>query len=157
MRLTSPAFTDGERIPKRYTEDGENVSPPLRWMDAPEKTREFALIVDDPDAPREHPWVHWVMYGVPGDEHELHERVPRREELSELNGAQQGVNSWTKNNIGYRGPAPPPGHGTHHYRFHLYALDRRMAYSGGLTKDALLKAMEGHILAEAELVGTYER
>jgi Raf kinase inhibitor-like YbhB/YbcL family protein len=157
MRLTSPAFEDGATLPKKYTEDGQNISPPLKWTQVPPGTREFALIADDPDAPREHPWVHWVLYGIPGEARELREAVPRRETLDDPPGAMHGLNSWPQNNVGYRGPAPPKGHGTHHYHFHLYALSRPLALSSGLSKDALLRAIEDRILGEADLMATYER
>lgn len=157
MRLTSPAFEDGARIPKKYCEDGENISPPLVLEEVPAKAQSVAIIMDDPDAPREDPWVHWVLYNAPADVRKLPEAIPRREEISQPFPALQGMNNWPKHNIGYRGPAPPKGHGTHHYRFHAYALDHELPLSGGLVKDALLRAMGGHVLAEAVLVGTYER
>jgi Raf kinase inhibitor-like YbhB/YbcL family protein len=157
MRLRSPAFDDGHAIPKKYTEDGENISPPLSWSQPPGGVAEYALIVDDPDAPTEHPWVHWVVLGSPGNADGLPERVPREPTLREPPGARQGMNSWRHNSVGYRGPAPPPGHGTHHYCFKLYALDQPLNLAGGVEKGAVLKAMEGHVLATAELIGTYER
>lgn len=153
--LRSDAFADGEAIPRQYTEDGEDVSPPLTWSGLPEGTKELALIVDDPDAPRAEPWVHWVLYKVPGDVGTLTEDLPRDPSLNLPPGAMQGKNSWGAD--GYRGPAPPRGHGTHHYHFHLYALDAPLAAPQGVDKAELLRAMQGHILAEAELVGTYER
>lgn len=157
MRLVSPAFDDGAKIPKKYSEDGENVSPPLVLEEVPEAARSIAIIMDDPDAPRDDPWVHWVLYNAPADTRELPEALPRREDLDRPIRARQGMNTWPKHNIGYRGPAPPKGHGTHHYRFHAYALDDELPVSGGLVKDALLHAMDGHVVAKAVLVGTYER
>jgi Raf kinase inhibitor-like YbhB/YbcL family protein len=155
MTLHSDAFADGEAIPRRYTEDGEDLSPPLTWSGLPEGTQELALIVDDPDAPRAEPWVHWVLYKLPADVRTLTEGLPRTPSLNTPPGAMQGKNSWGAD--GYRGPAPPRGHGTHHYHFRLYALDAPLAAAQGLDKAGLLEAMQGHVLDEAVLVGTYER
>ena len=158
MRLTSSAFEDAGVIPKKYTEDGENVSPPLAWTEVPEGVKEFALVVDDPDAPREDPWVHWLMYKIPGDATGLGEGVPRRESVGNPAGALQGVNSFDRNNVGYRGPAPPPGHGTHHYHFKLYALDRPLDLGPQVHKEAVMNLVgKAKVLGETELVGTYER
>ncbi len=151
FELTSPAFENGDTIPEKYTGDGGDLSPPLRWTDPPEGTQSFALISDDPDAPVG-TWVHWVIYGIPRTERELSEGVRDAKTLD--NGARQGKNSWPK--IGYGGPAPPPGK-PHRYYFKLYALDTELALGPGATKEALLRAMEGHILAEAELLGKYGR
>jgi Raf kinase inhibitor-like YbhB/YbcL family protein len=150
MQLTSSAFGESENIPKRYTDDGENVSPPLRWSGAPDGTKSFALICDDPDAPRG-TWVHWVLYNLPADKNELAESVPAREELP--NGARQGKNDFGK--IGYGGPAPPSG--THRYYFKLYALDTVLNLPAGATKQKLEQAMKGHILTRGELMGNYGR
>jgi Raf kinase inhibitor-like YbhB/YbcL family protein len=155
MALRSDAFADGQVIPRRYTADGEDLSPPLNWTGVPQGTQELALIVDDPDAPRAEPWVHWVLYKIPADVQALPEGLPPTPTLDFPPGARQGKNSW--GTYGYRGPAPPRGHGTHHYHFRLYALDAPLATAQGLDKQGLLKAMKGHVLAEAELVGTYER
>jgi len=155
MTLRSDAFAGGEAIPRRYTEDGEDLSPPLNWSGVPDHTRELALFVDDPDAPRAEPWVHWVIYKIPADVRTLTEGLPQAPGLNVPPGAMQGKNSWDTD--GYRGPAPPRGHGTHHYHFRLYALDAPLAAAQGLDKAGLLSAMQGHVLAEAELIGTYER
>jgi len=155
MTLRSDSFGDGRTIPRRYTEDGEDLSPPLTWSDPPEGTRELALIVDDPDAPRAEPWVHWVLCKIPDDIRMLTEGIPQTPRPDAPPGAMQGKNSWGTD--GYRGPAPPKGHGTHHYHFHLYALDAPLRAAQGLDKAGLLEAMRGHVLAESELVGTYER
>jgi Raf kinase inhibitor-like YbhB/YbcL family protein len=155
MTLRSDAFEDGRSIPRRYTEDGENLSPPLTWSGPPDGTGELAMIVDDPDAPRAEPWVHWVLYKIPADVRTLAEGLPRTPTLEIPPGARQGKNSWGTG--GYRGPAPPKGHGTHHYHFRLYALDKPLAAAPGLDKSGLLEAMRGHVLSEAELVGTYQR
>ncbi len=150
MTLTSTAFTHGAMIPKRYTCDDQDISPPLSWSEPPEKTQSFALIMDDPDAPMG-TWVHWVIYNIPVTARALPEGVPADGDLPD--GSRQGRNSWRK--IGYGGPCPPSG--THRYFFKLYALDTVLALAAGATKDELLKAMEGHILAQAELMGRYTR
>jgi len=157
MKIESNAFSHGQKIPRRYSGDGEDISPALSWSGLPEGTKELAIICDDPDAPRPEPWVHWVIYKIASDVSGLAEAVPRQSKLSEPVGAVQGENSWPSGNIGYRGPLPPAGHGVHHYHFKLYALDSELAVEAGLDKGALLGAMKGHVLAETELVGTYQR
>lgn len=158
MKLTSPAFEPGQPIPKQYTGEGADVSPPLEWSNVPEGTQEFALICDDPDAPTAEPWVHWVIYKIPADVTKLPEGIAKTPRLSVPPGALQGKNSWPGGQtIGYRGPMPPPGHGRHRYYFRLYALDKKLDLEPGLTKKQLLEAMKGHILGEGELMGTYER
>jgi Raf kinase inhibitor-like YbhB/YbcL family protein len=153
--LSSRAFSSGQPVPKRHTGDGEDLSPPLSWSGLPAQTVELALIVDDPDAPSPQPWVHWVIYKIAATENGLPEGVHGKPAPSFPAGAEQGKNSW--GTIGYRGPAPPKRHGVHRYFFRLYALDAPLDLAGGLDKPGLLKAMDGHVLAEAELVGTYER
>jgi Raf kinase inhibitor-like YbhB/YbcL family protein len=155
MTIRSDAFDDGRAIPRHYGEDGEDQSPPLTWSGLPEGTRELALIVEDPDAPRPEPWVHWVLYKIPADIRILAEGVPPSPILNIPTGAMQGKNSWGTE--GYRGPAPPPGHGVHHYHFRLFALDVPLHAAQGLDKKGLLEAMQAHVLAQAELVGTYQR
>ena len=156
IKLSSPAFDTGRTIPRKNTGDGDDFSPELRWSHLPEGTQSAALIVDDPDAPSEQPWVHWVIYNIPATESGLPEHVPNSGTVSTApKGAVQGENSW--GSVGYRGPAPPPGHGIHHYHFRLYALDSRLPLKPGLLKEELLKTIAGHILAEGELVGTYQR
>lgn len=156
--LSSSAFEPNRDIPAKYTADGEDISPPLHWEGVPEGTREFVLICDDPDAPTPDPWVHWVLYKIPGSIRSLPEGIPPKERLDQPPGALQGVNSWhTGQRIGYRGPSPPPGSGVHHYHFKLYALDAPLDLPPGATKQEVLQAMEGHVLAQAELVGTYRR
>ena len=150
LRVTSAAFKQGEMIPKKYTCDGLDVSPPLEWTDAPEGTKSYALICDDPDAPRG-TWVHWVVFNLPSGVKALPEGVPAKETLD--NGAKQGANDFRR--IGYGGPCPPGG--THRYFFKLYALDAVLNLASGATKQQLLKAMEGHILAEEQLMGRYKR
>lgn len=155
LKISSSAFEDGQPIPKKYTGDGQDISPPLAVAGVPAEARELALIVDDPDAPRPEPWVHWVMYKIPADVKQLDEGINPSLRVAQPGGALQGRNSWDR--IGYGGPAPPEGHGTHHYYFKLYALDEPLSLEPGLDKDRLLTAMDGHILAEAQVVGTYER
>ena len=155
IQVNSDAFAAGKAIPKRYTGEGEDLSPALRWAGVPQGTRELALICDDPDAPTPQPWVHWVLYKIPAGVSELPEGLPRSAELQTPAGARQGKSSWKE--IGYRGPMPPPGHGVHHYHFRVYALDTALELAAGADKPALLAAMKGHILAEGELVGTYQR
>jgi hypothetical protein len=151
VNLTSPAFAEGGSIPVRYTCEGENVSPPLNWTPPPSGTASLALIADDPDAPSG-TWVHWVLYNLPGDADGQSEGVKAAPTLA--NGAAQGNNS--SNTLGYRGPCPPPG-SAHRYFFKLYALDAKLDLAAGATKAGLLKAMNGHILAEGQLMGTYQR
>lgn len=153
--IASTAFDAGQRIPKQYTGEGPDVSPALTWTGVPQNTAELALIMDDPDAPTPEPWIHWVLAKIPPTVTSLRAGIPRDEQLDDPAGAIQGKNSW--NTVGYRGPLPPPGHGTHHYHFKLYALDQALSLSPGLTKKQLLDAMRGHILAEGELIGTYSR
>ena len=148
--LTSTAFAEGEPIPSKYTCDGEDISPPLQWRDVPEGTRSFALIADDPDAPRG-TWDHWLLYNLPAEARNLPEGVPAEAELSD--GSRHGQNSWSR--LGYGGPCPPSG--THRYFFKLYALDTLLELDAGASKERLSQAMEGHVLAEAVLMGVYTR
>lgn len=155
IEVTSRAFTDGQPIPPKYTVDGDDVSPPLSWSGLPEGTKELALICDDPDAPAG-TWVHWVMYKIPADANGLPEAVAKQPRPKEPPGVVQGSNSWGPGeNIGYGGPSPPSGR--HRYYFKLYALDSELELEPGVDKEALLQAMEGHILGYGELMGTYER
>jgi len=153
--LQSPAFKTGEPIPVRYTGDGDDVSPPLQWLNVPDGAKELALIVDDPDAPTARPWVHWVIYRIPVEWVGLPEAVVPGPLPPVPLGVRQGSNSWAE--IGYRGPAPPPGGGVHHYHFRLYALSRKLTLSPSADKTDLLRVMKGHILAETELIGAYQR
>ena len=158
VKVTSSAFAEGEQIPKKYTGEGQDVSPPLAWSDLPAGTQELALICDDPDAPTEEPWVHWVIYKIPTTLTGLPEGVARLLRLKTPAGVLQGLNSWPKGqNLGYRGPMPPPGHGVHHYHFTLYALEAKLVAEPGLDKKTLLREIDEHVLAEGELVGTYQR
>ena len=158
IEVTSTAFAHEEPIPKKYTGEGADVSPPISWSGLPGGTKEIAIICDDPDAPTTTPWVHWVIYGIASDVQSLPAGLPPDKSITEPVAALQGQNSWPDGQtIGYRGPLPPPGHGVHRYYFKLYALDTPLSLQPGLTKDQLLKAMQGHILATGELLGTYER
>jgi len=150
LKVTSSAFKEGEMIPKKYTCDDRDVSPPLAWGQTPPGTKSAALICDDPDAPMG-TWVHWVLFNVPAGTHELPENVAPEKTLAF--GERQGKNSWGK--IGYGGPCPPGG--THRYYFKLYALDTVLNLESGSTKAQLLAAMKGHILAEGQLMGKYKR
>lgn len=153
--IQSPAFGSNQAIPRRFTGDGTDISPELTWSGVPEAAKELALICDDPDAPRPEPWVHWVICKIPPSASGLPEDVAKTKTPGEPAGALQGKNSWGR--IGYGGPAPPPGHGVHHYHFKLYALDATLSLAPGLDKDHLLAEMKGHVIAEGELVGTYQR
>ncbi len=151
LQLTSTAFSDGGSIPVKYTCDGDNVSPPLAWEAPPTGTKSFALICDDPDAPVGI-FTHWVIFNIPASVRQLGEAVPATERLED--GAIQGKNSFGK--LGYSGPCPPRG-STHRYRFTTYALDKLLELPPGTPKKELLEAMQGHILAQGQLTGTYHR
>ncbi len=148
--LMSSAFAQGESIPRKYTCDGDDISPPLQWEGSPQDTQSFALIADDPDAPMG-TWVHWVLYNLPAGARALSEAIPSDAELPD--GSRHGQNSWQR--LGYGGPCPPSG--THRYFFKLYALDTMLDLAAGASKERLLQAMEGHILAQTELMGVYSR
>jgi len=151
LTLTCAAFEDGAPIPKKYTGDGPDVSPPLEWSAPPEGTSCFALICDDPDAPVG-TWVHWVVYNIPGDARALAEGVPSDRELPD--GTRQGVTDF--GSVGYGGPAPPRGP-AHRYFFKLYALDAELALAPGASKKEVERAMQGHILEQTALMGKYQR
>jgi len=157
IEITSPAFADNEPIPMKYTQDGQNISPPLVWTEVPFETRELAMIIEDPDAPRPHPnpFIHWVIYKIPPDVTGLSQAMSSDAILSVPAGATQGKNS--ANKIGYVGCAPPPGDKPHHYHFRLFALDQPLNLAPGATRDELRSAMSGHVLDEGDLVGTYQR
>lgn len=150
IQLISQAFSEGAMIPTRYTCDGEDVSPPLSWTDLPPETGSFALICEDPDAPVG-TWDHWVLFNIPASATGLPEAVPATATLDD--GSVHGNNSWRR--LGYGGPCPPGG--THRYIFSLFALDIKLDLKSGATKSGLLKAMEGHILAQTRLMGKYRR
>ena len=150
ITVTSSAFEEASMIPSKYTCDGENISPPLKWEGAPDGTESFALISDDPDAPMK-TWVHWVMWNIPADVKELPENIPPDKTLP--NGSSQGITDFKRH--GYGGPCPPSGN--HRYYFRIYALDTELGLVNTSTKKDLLKAMEGHIIAEGHLMGKYKR
>lgn len=144
MQLKSDAFTPEGNIPKPYTCDGENVSPPLRWTNVPDQAKSLALLVEDPDAPSG-VFVHWLVYNIPPHELALPKSMSRDPMIG--NGIRQGENSFE--HIGYDGPCPPSG--VHHYRFELFALDTVLGLEPGATKEQLLSAIQGHVLDKAEL------
>jgi len=150
IKITSSVFEDNGLIPAKYTCDGADISPPLRWEGVPEGTRSIALICDDPDAPMG-TWVHWVLFNLPAETKELAENVPTDGTLT--NGAKQGITDFGR--TGYGGPCPPGG--THRYFFKIYALDTEIDLTPSATKNDLLKAIEGHILGQGQLVGKYKR
>jgi Raf kinase inhibitor-like YbhB/YbcL family protein len=154
LSITSNAFSDGGAMPSKYTGDGDDLSPPLEWRGAPDGTRAFALIVDDPDAPDpakpKRTFVHWVVADIPGTTTSVREGASVR---SMPPGAVEGKND--ADGLGYTGPYPPIGR--HRYFFKLYALDQPVRLTEGHTKADLLRAIEGHVIATAQLVGTYQR
>lgn len=154
MRIETTAFDDGERIPERFTGDGEDVSPPLSISDLPDDTGSLALVVDDPDAPAG-TWVHWLIWGIPADTTSLPDGVPPEEIVADLGGARQGKNDFDR--LGYGGPAPPSGHGQHRYRFTAYALSEHIDLDAGATREALDARLEPVTLETARLTGTYSR
>jgi Raf kinase inhibitor-like YbhB/YbcL family protein len=145
LNLTSDAFANGQSIPAKYSCIGKNISPALAWNDPPAGTKSFALIVDDPDAPMG-TWVHWVLFNLPADARNL-------QESADTSAVSVGKNS--SGNMHYDGPCPPSG--THRYFFKLYALDSNLSLSPGATKEQVLKAMDSHILAQGELMGTFSK
>jgi Raf kinase inhibitor-like YbhB/YbcL family protein len=155
IHIESPAFPDGGTIPKLYTCDGKDISPPLAWSGVPEAARSLALICEDPDAPRG-TWTHWVIFDIPASVKSLGEGVLTNERVTVAAGekpAFQGTNDFGK--IGYGGPCPPGG--THHYHFRIYALDTGLDLGPKTTRLDLLRSIKGHILAEGKLTGLYSR
>lgn len=150
FQIESDVFEAGGPIPGKFSCDGQDVSPPLSWNGLPQGTESLALVMEDPDAPAGN-WVHWVIYNIPASLSGLPEGVPAERELA--NGSLSGLNSWGRN--GYGGPCPPRG--THRYFFRLYALDAPLELAGGATRERLSEAMQGHILGQAEIMGTYRR
>lgn len=151
LQLTSVAFTDGAEIPRKHTCDGEDLSPALQWQGVPAGTQSFALVVDDPDAPVG-TWVHWVLFDIPAGAAALAEGTAATAKLPD--GATNGTNDFKR--LGYGGPCPPRGP-AHRYFFKLYALDTTLGLPSGTTKGQVEKAMKGHILGQAELMGRYGR
>jgi hypothetical protein len=150
ISVSSSAFPEGGMIPAKYTCDGNDVSPPLKWTGVPEGTKSQALVSNDPDAPVG-TWVHWVMWNIPPSVQELPENVPPKPELPD--GSRQGISDFRR--PGYGGPCPPSG--VHRYYFRIYALDTVLDLPGSTRKADLVKAMKGHILAEGQLMGKYSR
>jgi Raf kinase inhibitor-like YbhB/YbcL family protein len=150
IQLASPAFAYGEKIPVRFTCEGDDVSPPLQWSGAPVETRSYTLICEDPDAPRG-TWLHWVLYNIPGNAVELMQAVPTLAETP--SGMRHGRN--TASDMAYAGPCPPPGK-PHRYFFRLYALDIMLSLPPGASRQELEQAMDQHILGQGTLMGTYE-
>ncbi|MDQ3675697.1 MAG: YbhB/YbcL family Raf kinase inhibitor-like protein [Actinomycetota bacterium] len=146
LTVTSPAFAPHGALPERHTSDGENVAPALEWTGAPDGTVGFAVVTHDPDAPLVDGFAHWVAYGIPGDAGGLPEGG---------GDAVSGTNS--RGDSGYTGPAPPPGHGLHHYYFWVYALDSELDLEPGLDRRELLARIEDHVIEQARIIGTYER
>lgn len=154
MKLGSDAFKSGEGFPVKFTADGAGVSPALQWESVPDGVKSFAIVMDDPDA---RGFVHWIVWGIPASARSLPEAMPRDLELKEPAGVRQGVTSWGRERPGYWGSAPPPGSGVHHYTFTLYALDVALDLAPGANAKEFRRAIKGHVLAEAKLVGLYER
>jgi Raf kinase inhibitor-like YbhB/YbcL family protein len=146
LSIRSAAFEDHSSIPERHTGDGEDIAPAIEWTGIPEGTRAIAVVVHDPDAPLVDGFTHWVAYNIPGDASGLPEGGE---------GATAGQNSM--GNLGYNGPAPPPGHGPHHYYFWVYALNEALDLEPGLDRRTLLTRIEDHVIEQARTIGTYER
>jgi Raf kinase inhibitor-like YbhB/YbcL family protein len=151
LNVTSTAFQNGGAIPKRFSCQGDNVSPPLAWSGATSSIRSFVLVCEDPDAPRG-TFVHWVMYNIAPNQFTLAGNIPAIDPLP--NGIRQGENGADK--IGYTGPCPPAGK-AHHYHFSVYGLDEKLSFSGEVNRDKVISAITGHIIAQGELIGTYMR
>jgi len=151
LSITSSAFQEGGKIPDKYTSQGQDISPPLAWSEPPAGTQSLALIMDDPDAPGG-TFTHWVIFNIPSNLRRLPEAVPTEDQLSD--GTLQGRNDF--NRIGYGGPSPPPGP-AHRYKFTLYALDQPLDLTAGASKKQVLDAIQGHILAQGEVTGIYQR
>lgn len=155
LGLSSEAFQDGEAIPDQHAAEGQNLSPALSWEAGPEGTRSYALVMEDPDAPMATPYVHWLLYNVPAGTRQLAGAIPGRPQLAQPDGALQGRND--HGSMGYFGPKPPRDDPPHHYHFQVFALDTQLDLPYGASRAELLNAMEGHVLATGNLVGTFER
>lgn len=157
ITVESPTLTADQTVPRDYTADGRNVSPPLTWSNAPAGTKELAVVLEDPDAGNPPPFVHWVIYKIPATATGLPENIPFEPGVpmpAGIAGAVQGVSGFRRPI--YRGPAPPPGK-VHHYHFVVYALDANLALKPGLNRVELLDAIKGHVIGQGELVAVYER
>ncbi len=168
ITVTSSTLKEGQTMPVDYTSDGKNVSPPLAWSGAPASTKQFALILDDPNAGRAGmPFVHWVVYKIPGTASGLPEGIPAGVTIASgpANGAIQGISGFGGRGRGgaeppppvYRGPAPPAGSGVHNYTFTVYALDTALDLQPGMNKMQLLEAMAGHIVGQGQLITPYQK
>ena len=155
LSITSPAFDNGGPIPEIFTAYGEDFSPPLQWEPGPDGTESYALIMEDPHAPVNPPFVHWVIYNIPGPVHKLPKGIPTAPQIPLPADALQGVND--RGSIGYFGPKPPPGDPAHSYHFQVFALDTVLDIPAGVTRDELLKAMEGHVLSAGSVAGEFAR
>jgi Raf kinase inhibitor-like YbhB/YbcL family protein len=151
FKIASTAFQEGGEIPKKFTCEGEDLSPPLHWANPPRGTQSFVLIAEDPDAPSG-TWFHWVVYDLPARARELPEDVPKQAEVP--GGGVQGQNSFGR--IGYGGPCPPPG-SAHHYFFNLYALDTTLNLRPGAAKEEVVTSAKGHVLGDAQFMGLFKR
>jgi Raf kinase inhibitor-like YbhB/YbcL family protein len=154
LSITSSAFAAGQRIPPRFSNYGDNVSPQLKLKGLPAGAKSIAVIVEDPDAKGAKPYVHWLLYNVPPTATDVHELIPPEPRLPDLGGALQGMNS--DDDIGYFGPRPPKGDPPHHYHFEVFALDRTLDLGPGVDREKLLTAMKGHVLARGGLEGVFE-
>ncbi|MFA4639937.1 YbhB/YbcL family Raf kinase inhibitor-like protein [Pyrococcus kukulkanii] len=152
MKVLS-AFENNSQIPEKYTCDGVNINPPLYISNIPENAKSLVIIVDDPDAPGG-TFTHWIAWNIPPVE-KIPDGIPKKGEVESPVKMVQGINDFGR--IGYDGPCPPPGHGLHHYHFRVYALDTTLNLTPGSTRKELEEAMKGHVIAEAEIVGVYER
>lgn len=154
VKVESPAFANGDEIPHANSDYGDGLSPALTWDDVPPATRSFAVVLEDPDVRQNAPFVHWLLYNLPGDMRELPESIPPDSPLTEFGGARQGRTS--NGTIGYFGPRPPTQDKPHHYHFEVFCLDSYLDIDSGADREQLIKAMTGHVLAKGELVGLYE-
>ena len=155
LSVHSPAFYGNQPIPAHHAADGANVSPPLRFTGIPAGARSIAVLVEDPDAPTPRPFVHWVIYNIGPDARGLAAAIPAGQKVPSLGDARQGRND--NGSVGWFGPRPPEGDPPHHYHFQVFALDRKLDLKGNVTRDDLVKAMRGRVLAKGEVIGTYER
>jgi Raf kinase inhibitor-like YbhB/YbcL family protein len=152
LTVSSSAFKDGQPIPEEYTDYGKGKSIPLGWSNLPSGTKSVAILMDDPDARTDRPFVHWLIYDIPPGTRSLEAGLPTKPRLDAPKGALQGNNS--RGSIGYFGPRPPKGDPPHHYQIKVYALDQALKLEPGADEDTLLKAMSGHVLGQGHLMGT---
>jgi Raf kinase inhibitor-like YbhB/YbcL family protein len=155
LKVHSANFTNNGSIPLEQTAYDKNISPALNWSGAPENTKTFALIVEDPDSVSPKPFVHWLVANIPASRSTLPANLPAGNVLKAIGGAQQGAGSGEK--VGYFGPRPPAGSGLHHYHFQIFALDEKLDLPPGFDRQALLNAMKNHILAKGQVIGTFQR